>query len=59
MLFFNRLMGLFALSALLTGTVTRESGMLWYIDLFLVVVSVMSEGVALINWLKGRSKNAA
>ncbi|WP_343552101.1 hypothetical protein [Pantoea sp.] len=59
MLSFNRLMGLLALAALLTGTVTRESGFIWYADLFLVVVSVMSEGVALFNWMKGRTKNAA
>lgn len=52
MLFFYRLMGVFALTSLLSGHVTRKDTLLWYLDLTLVVISVMSEGAALIGRYK-------
>lgn len=59
MLVFNRLVGILALASLLTGQVTRKSGMIWYLDIALVSISILSEAVALLARLKGRKKNAA
>ena len=46
MLVFNRLVGILALLPL-TGQVTRKSGMIWYLDIALVSISILSEAVAL------------
>lgn len=62
MLFFYRLMGIFALTALLSGSVTRQDALLWYLDITLVVISVLSECVAMFNRFKmkkSRKKNEA